>query len=128
MSFIDLWSWKYSQKLVFWDRKTMLKHLLNSSKTSLKKSRIRNKMAKNDLLKCQKCVTFWLKISILEVIYRPLELKNNPKVDPLRPKRMPKLFKNNFQITLKNIKVSPKNTPRPSTNPPSLPLTLPTNK
>ena len=38
MSCTDLWSGKY---LVFWDRKTMLKHFLNSSWTSLKNSRIR---------------------------------------------------------------------------------------
>ena len=30
----------------------------------------------------------------------------------LRPKRMPKQFKNNFQTTLEIVKISPKNTPQ----------------
>ena len=56
-------------------------------------------------------VKFWLKISIFEIYYRPFELKISTSVDLLRPKRILKQLKNNFQTTLKKVKVSPKNTP-----------------
>ena len=43
----------------------------------------------------------WPKISILEVIYLPCELKIHPKVGPLRLKTKPKHFLNKSKTTLK---------------------------
>ena len=58
--------------------KTIPKHFLNNNKRTLPRSRIRlfpPQNCQNDPLKSQKLVNFWPKISIIEVIYRPLELK-----------------------------------------------------
>ena len=53
-------------------------------------------------------------------IILPLQLKQNQKVDPLRPKRMFELFKNDFQTTLKMSIFNPQI--RTSTNQPIHPL------
>ena len=57
----------------------------------------------NDNLECQKFVKFRAKISIGEVIYKPLELKIHSKLGHLRPKTIqtiqtiPKHFQNHFE-------------------------------
>ena len=80
-------------------------------------------MAQNDPLKCQDWLKFRLKISISEVIHRPLELTIHPNVGLLSPKTMSKHFLNNSRTTLKKSQKCPKNTPHHHHHPP--PLTQP---
>ena len=58
---------------------TLPKQLQNNFEKVQKTTFSTPKMAKNDPLRCQKWVIFWLKISIFGFIYGPLELKNTQK-------------------------------------------------
>ena len=81
--------------------KIIPKQLLNNSKTTFKKPRKPVfwpwKWSKWPSQRAK----IWLKILILEVIYRPFELKINLKVGRLRPKTMPKQLLNNSKPTFK---------------------------
>ena len=80
----------------------MPKQLLNSSKQTLKNPRKRVfwpwKWSKWPSQRAK----FWPKILILEVIYRPFDLKINLKLGILRPKIMPKQLLSNSKPTLQN--------------------------
>ena len=96
---------KIQQKLAFVGLKTMRKHSLNNSKTTLKKStkRFFDHQNVQNLKNRQNGSNFWKKISIFNVIYRPLELEIHPEVGFLKPKTMTKhFFLNNFKTILKN--------------------------
>ena len=58
------------------------------------------KMVKNDPSKRSKWAYFSSKIYIFGVIYRPLELKIQPKKGLLRPKTKPKHFLNNHWVKI----------------------------
>ena len=76
-------------------------------------------MEKNDRSNRPKWSKFWHKISILEVYYRPFEVKILPKADLLRSKTNPKHFLNNSKTTSKKserlfwpskwLKITPQN-------------------
>ena len=91
-------------KVCLLELKTMPEQLLNNSKTSFKKSKKRLfwpwKWSKWPSQRAK----FWPKIFILEVIYRPFELKIHLKVRILRPKTMPKQLLNNSKTTLNKSK------------------------
>ena len=80
---------------------THTKQLQNKFEKVQKTTFLTPKMVKNDPSNPPKWAQFWPKISILGVIYRPLELKIHPKVGPLRPKTKPKHFLNKSKTTLK---------------------------
>ena len=80
---------------------TLPKQLQNNFEKVEKTTFSTPKMVKNDPSKPPKWAKFWSKISIIGVIYRPLELKIPPKVGLLRSKTMPKHFLNNSKTTLK---------------------------
>ena len=84
--------------------KIMPKQLLNISKTTFKNPRKRLfwpwKWSKWPSQRAK----FWPKILILEVIYRPFELKIQLKVGILRPKIMPKQLLNISKTTFKKSK------------------------
>ena len=103
--------------------KTMPKHFLSTPKQLWKSP-------ENDFFQPQigqkrplRTLKFRLKFSILGLINGPLELKINPKVGLLRPKRMTKDFLNYSQTTLKKSIIRlfrppkwPKMTPHNSQN------------
>ena len=80
--------------------KTMPKHILNNSKTTLirKTSFLTPKMTKNDPSKPPKRVIFW-NFRFSRFIYQPFELKIPWKVGLLRSKMMLKHFLNNSKTT-----------------------------
>ena len=80
---------------------TLPKQVQNNFEKVQKTTFLTPKMVKNDPSKLPKWAKFWPKISIIGVIYRPLELKIHPKVGLLRSKTMPKHFLNNSKTTLK---------------------------
>ena len=84
--------------------KTMLKQLLNISKPTFKKPKKRlfwpPKWSKLPPLR----VIFWPKILILDVIYRPFDLKIHLKVGLLRPKIMPNQLLSNSKPTVENTR------------------------
>ena len=82
----------------------MPKQLLNNSKPTFKKSKKRLFWPPKWSKWPSKRAKFWPKILILEVIYRPSELKINLKVGLLRPKIMPKQLLNNSKPTFKKSK------------------------
>ena len=86
----------------------MLKHFLNHSQTTLKKSRKRLFRPQNGQKlprKFQTWIKFKLKIQIFDVIYGSFELKRDPKVGSLRLKTMLKQLSNNSKITLKKSRI-----------------------
>ena len=82
----------------------MPKHLLNISKTTFKKSKKRLFWTPKWSKWPSQRANFWPKILILEVIYRPFELKIQLKVGILMPKMMPKPLLNNSKTTFKKSK------------------------
>ena len=93
---------KIHQKVSLLRPKIMPKQLLNISKTTFRKSKKRVfwpwKWSKWPFQRAK----FWHKILILEVRYRPFELKIQLKVGILRPKIMPKQLLNSSKTTFKN--------------------------
>ena len=84
--------------------KTTPKQLLNISKTTFKKSKKWLFWPPKWSKWPSQRPKFWPKILILEVIYRPFDLKIQLKLGILRPKIMPKQLLNNSKPTLKNPK------------------------
>ena len=84
--------------------KTMPKQLLNNSKPTFKKSKKRIFRPQNWSKWPSQRPKIWPKILILEVIYRPFELKIHLKVSILRPKIMPKQLLINSKPTSKKSK------------------------
>ena len=84
--------------------KIMPKQLLNISKTTFKKSKKRLFRPPKWSKWPSQRANFWPKILILEVIYRPFELKIQQKMKLLRPKIMPKQLLNNSKPTFKKSK------------------------
>ena len=82
----------------------MPKQLLNISKTTFKKSKKRLFWHPKWSKWPSQRAYFWPKILILEVIYRPFELKIQLKFDLLRSKIMPKQLLNNSKPTFKKSK------------------------
>ena len=84
--------------------KMMPKPLLNNSKTTFKKSKKRLFWPSKWSKWPSKSAKFWPKILILEVIYRPFELKINLKVGLWRPKTIPKQLLNSSKPAFKKSK------------------------
>ena len=84
--------------------KIMPKQLLNISKTTFKNPRKRLFWPWKWSKWPSQRANFWLKILILEVIYRAFELKIQLKVGILRPKIVLKQLLNDSKATLKSRK------------------------
>ena len=77
------------------------------------------KIVKKEPLKCQMGVKFLMNISIFVVIYQPLKLKIQPKVDILWPITMPKHFLNNSKTNSKQFMIRLFWPPKPPTRMPT---------
>ena len=95
---------KIRLKLGLFRPKIIPRQRLNNSKPTFKKSKKRLFWPPKWSKWPSKRAKFWPKILILEVIYRPFELKINLKVRLERPKIMPKQFLNNSKTTFKKSK------------------------